>query len=694
MASPFAKYQGQRVQEIPGGFIEAYGRAGESIGRGILSIGESVVKGMEAAEQQKVVNAQLKPLISKDVQSVENFIQQGWLRKNEDGSVAVTAEGAGKFDTDRLNKAIAIYGMTNGGTKQMDRAGAAEIAATYQTFDAEQKAKVERIKAEADATKAEAEAGALNAKREADEVLTLKSVADTLLATANTLQAEGLSLAGTDPEAAALRFAAASAARGRHNQFLTDELTKRGFDVASYLRLTPTTPVSPAAGIVGTGAPTTLIRPQAAVGEAPALPTPAPTPTQAPVAAPAPAQTPATQPPAPAAPAAAPAPAPAGVAPSSRSLLLGITPAAQEAAPQGVAGAPQKPLAAGVAKEAAQAQQIVAAAVTEAQKIQASNIERRNLYAATAANLRRTIAMSGVTGEEREKLEKQALGYETLITTLGKAISDAEAAAAASATVSISQTKASREAAADVNKLYPRLVGTGYVYSGYVSAADTYKDNIVAALADPNVPQFQGSLTEAKDILTARSTFMSSAIEMDKAVKARLEAGDPYLERFSYTADDLVTYAKGNIAEKTLLASLRKAIVSGGNFSDADRQFVMEAIAAINTADPTKRAEYFKALNDEMARIMYRMFQSRLDNEGFVYRPDLDPTYKGSANEKAETDFKGTFLTDTSGRSTLSSLISEQRSKGGSAFASARAKAEAGMTEFVSSALADRVKGS
>jgi hypothetical protein len=34
MASPFAKYQSEQVQQMAPGFVEAYGRAGASIGQG------------------------------------------------------------------------------------------------------------------------------------------------------------------------------------------------------------------------------------------------------------------------------------------------------------------------------------------------------------------------------------------------------------------------------------------------------------------------------------------------------------------------------------------------------------------------------------------------------------------------------------------------------------------------------------
>ena len=51
MASPFAKYQSEQVQQIAPGFVEAYGNAGRSIGQGLAAIGQAAVQGYEEAEK-------------------------------------------------------------------------------------------------------------------------------------------------------------------------------------------------------------------------------------------------------------------------------------------------------------------------------------------------------------------------------------------------------------------------------------------------------------------------------------------------------------------------------------------------------------------------------------------------------------------------------------------------------------------
>lgn len=70
MASPFQKYQSEQVQQIAPGFVEAYGRAGASIGQGIAQIGANVAKGLEIADENRkkeiATKAALAPYIRND----------------------------------------------------------------------------------------------------------------------------------------------------------------------------------------------------------------------------------------------------------------------------------------------------------------------------------------------------------------------------------------------------------------------------------------------------------------------------------------------------------------------------------------------------------------------------------------------------------------------------------------------------
>ncbi len=182
-----------------------------------------------------------------------------------------------------------------------------------------------------------------------------------------------------------------------------------------------------------------------------------------------------------------------------------------------------------------------------------------------------------------------------------------------------------------------------------------------AALTTAYGPQFQGSFDDVKDTLSSLDGFMKAAIATDKAIDKRLASGDQYLDRLAFTSRDFTTLATGNVAEKMLLANMRKAIVAGGNFSDQDRRFIQEAIASINTLDITKGAKYFKDLNKVMAQMAVSMYADKLAVSGFVYRPDLTGDDKGPMS-KVRKEFDTRFGTGEA-RAALEALIEQQYSK-------------------------------
>ena len=160
------------------------------------------------------------------------------------------------------------------------------------------------------------------------------------------------------------------------------------------------------------------------------------------------------------------------------------------------------------------------------------------------------------------------------------------------------------------------------------------------------------------------------------------------------TSDDYENIAKGNVSEKILLASMRKVIVSGGNFSDADRTFVLEAIASINSVDPTKRNEYFKSLNKVMAGMVFKMYDGKLKSMGVERHLELlSPEDRATAVSDTEKAFKSRFgLDDTNAasgaRTELSALIKE--AKGNKSFISDRKQAESAVATFIDKAKQER----
>lgn len=170
MASPFQKYQGEQVQQIAPGFVEAYGRAGQSIGAGIASLAENVTKGylagQEKAKEEAKVRGSLAPYLKADpkIKAVELALQTGELEKNEDGTVGIRPDLA-ELMTPEAQTAIDFYNRTGGDGSKLTGDSLIEFATQFQAqkaYDAEQAAsedaKLERLKKQAEIDKIYADA--------------------------------------------------------------------------------------------------------------------------------------------------------------------------------------------------------------------------------------------------------------------------------------------------------------------------------------------------------------------------------------------------------------------------------------------------------------------------------------------------------------------------------------------------------
>ena len=170
MASPFQKYQGEQVQQIAPGFVEAYGRAGQSIGAGIAGFAEQVVKGYQVGrerdKQEAILKGQLEPYIKNDERTkrVNDLVSGGVLVKNSDGTVGISAQYADKVDINEANKLLDFYNTTGGDGNKLTGEALTNFAARYQgeqKYAAEQAATA-KAKLENDLT--QAKINDLNAK--------------------------------------------------------------------------------------------------------------------------------------------------------------------------------------------------------------------------------------------------------------------------------------------------------------------------------------------------------------------------------------------------------------------------------------------------------------------------------------------------------------------------------------------------
>lgn len=715
MASPFAKYQSEQVQQMAPGFVEAYGRAGAAIGQGIASVGQSVAKGMEVAEQKKLEQAKLEgalnPYIRTEVGNVEQSIKNGLLVKGADGKITVAPGQEKNVDPNKIGRALDLYNLTDGGKKTLKADELTRAVSTIQSYDAMEKTAAEK-------------AAATRAAKMAEIDYTSK-----LLANASTLS-DGISAfaqqrtqlgiaAGMqgNTQGAASAIAEGRALTDKAMQIRFDAMRAAGINVDAYMPPAPVAqPVRPAAAAVGSGASTLYTVPSdtdfnASLGRfdtrltagsvpapAPAAPAPmapapaAPTATTqaAPMpAAVAPAVQPAAQAPATAqAPAAAPAPA---AKPTARQLMTGQMPAATP--PAQAPGAGQPPAAGQPAARVTTPNAAVAQAEGEIKSLQTAKgiyIEQKRSYEATAA-------VAGLQPDQvrsfkklSEDAFKMSLDIDAQITEKMKLVSTEKASVASGR---IAETKLSLDVTKAVEDIAPSF-GGGWGSKKYWNILQKYPDDPARGLADIRVGGFQGSKTEVIDILGSRSSFIDATMQIENALDERLEKGGVGLfDLLTLNKGDYDAYTKGNIGEKILLASMRKAIVSGGNFSDADRTFVLEAIAAINNLDPRKREDYLKVLNKNMAGMVIGLFDRKLNANGVERRLDLlTPEERAAAVPDTEKAFQQRFGMDEMGNSSasraeLQAIIAEGRKTSG--FNASKSSAASALDKFVADAKAE-----
>jgi hypothetical protein len=298
--------------------------------------------------------------------------------------------------------------------------------------------------------------------------------------------------------------------------------------------------------------------------------------------------------------------------------------------------------------------------------------ERSNYLAANAAILSTLSSSKSIPVSSRENLKKIVEANKNKVDDIDKIITSQRVLLAEQAKAEAEGTKAKAATTSEQRQLVGAfekgapMAGGGWMYSTRANAMEALNRGEIksleeAALTTKFGPQFQGSFDEVKDTLSSLDGFMKAAISTDKAIDKRLASGDQYLDRLAFTSKDFTTLATGNVAEKMLLANMRKAIVSGGNFSDQDRKFILEAVASINTLDPTKGAKYFKDLNKVMAQMAFSMYADKLSVAGFVNRPDLTGDDK-SPMTRVRQDFEARFGTGTA-RAELEALIEQQYGK-------------------------------
>lgn len=767
MASPFAKYQSEQVQQLAPGFVEAYGRAGAAIGQGIAAVGAGVAKGMEVAEQKKLEQAKLEgalnPYIRTEVGNVEQSIANGLLVRGKDGKISVAPGQEKNVDPNKVGRAIDLYNLTDGGKKTLGADELTKAVSTIQSYDAMEKTAAEKAKAARDAKVAELDytSKVLGNAATLSEGIAAFAAQRTQLGIAAGMQG--------DTQGAQLAIAEARALNDKAMGIRLDAMRAAGINVDAYLPSAPVAaPVRPAAAAVGSGASTLYTVPtdtafteslgrfdaMRAAGSAPAPSVSATAPTPATQAStksydyrkmePETAEsftadkfaaTPegwtvqidgvkyikqgnklaSVMPPVgeigkrtgtkemfpdidasslkAAAPSVAAPAAPVAKAPTARQLQTGQLPAVAETPAQATAAGKPPAATPPATGRVTTPNAAVAQAEAEIKSLQAA----KDIYIEQQRRLKTMASVAGLQPDQVKSFNKMAedafkmsLDIDDQITKKMTLISTEKSTGASGR---IAETKLSLDVTKAVEDIAPSF-GGGWGSKKYWNILEKYPDDPARGLSDIRVGGFQGSKTEVIDILGSRASFIDATMSIEDALDERLEKGGVGLfDLLTINKGDYDAYTKGNIGEKILLASMRKAIVSGGNFSDADRTFVLEAIAAINNLDPRKREEYLKVLNQNMASMVIGLFDRKLNANGVERRLDLlTPEERAQAVPATEKAFQQRFGIDDTGkapaaRATLQAIIAEGRKSSG--FNASKSSAASALDRFVADAKAE-----
>ena len=163
----FQKYQGEQVNQIPAGYVEAMG----SMGKAYQQVGASVSAGMQEAQKRSDEEAKLQgslsPYLRRDgrTQAVESALSTGLLKKDEQGNVIIPDDNKNKFDMNVAGPAIEFYNKTGGDGSRLSGSDLTRLATQFEAqrkYDAEQAGiadkAMERAKTQAEINKLNAEA--------------------------------------------------------------------------------------------------------------------------------------------------------------------------------------------------------------------------------------------------------------------------------------------------------------------------------------------------------------------------------------------------------------------------------------------------------------------------------------------------------------------------------------------------------
>ena len=622
MASPFAKYQSEQVQQMAPGFVEAYGRAGESIAKGISTAASAVAGGIQQYQQEQkeeiATKAALSPYIRNDerIKRAEDFAKAGIFTKAADGTLTVSADWADKVNMPEVDKVLSFYNTTGGDGSKLSGDALIEFTARFQSEQKYVSDQAGRAKAKLDLDLQQAQIDELKSKA-AERAQNAGAYGAAILST----------LGGTPNASASLPYITLpdTSSPSFPNTITGTPVSKADTNVpavaaptAISTALTAGTAAKQSADEVAveTGAaPEPKISAALATGTTPAAPKQP--------AAKAPAMAPAAEAPAAETPAAAPA------APVTYDVPAKAAEVAEKMkAVEGKRAAIRTKFATQrVATEgeiAASRANVLAAAPRNKVGLDLASstaaFNERRLKSIADAEDRETKAVDA----EAEAIKSEFTNYQAAATAVRQGKTEerlTQQATLENKKAELAAAKAADDKTIDLVQGYP-TIGIWTAIGSQMTDPKTGKKVDPALVA--GIPRIGDA--QRNNIIEVNVGYGSAQgflLKMDDILRDRKASDNDIRDRFRLTAANMKGYFEAELASVFGVATFRKAIVSGGNFSDADREFVKSAITYLNTAAADMSSEDLKSSVDALSGFINAMYQRQMEYNGMRYAPDV-----------------------------------------------------------------------
>ena len=698
MASPFAKYQSEQVQQIAPGFIEGFAKAGASIGQGIATIGAGVGKYIEDTEKKKQEEAKIQgalaPYLKTDprVQGVKQFLASGWLKKDDTGNVFVPDEFKDKFDPAKAADAISFYNEIGGDGSKLTGTALTKFATAFESekkYAAEQAGledkRIEKLKTLAEIRELEskaaerfgkvARAGIISAFGEGVDMSTLNvdnyagptgSVLDgTPYASGGSSLANRGAGSPVAPPSILSPFAGSTP--------LDINVSPNGFSLTPTSGPTFAAPSGFTPARYNAGAPTAQALKAAAPSPTQSTPTPAGGASLVPADLPNAVKAPMT---------------PVETTTGTSTAYLQEIPKLQQARVE-LDNSWRKDISAFTANYQIGLSRLTGMGATS-EELKAYNEQFESIYKLKAVRYQANIdsIKDRLAGFEKSAEEARKAQAATLAQTAEGRAKDAEQRAkdaeqrekdkAAMTKIEFeakygSPVKAGKEAPASDKKATFAATVQGRIQGAGVLPGRTAGTEQVALRRAANEEHVKimkdyptwyniGLTTKGGDEYQFDLLQYPTSAPIDATIKAKVdesvvgyqegrvfltgllaavESTDEarvknYLDRFLATTSKDDVFAEGQMLGQFGVAAFRRAIVSGGNFSDADREYVAKIITQLNTANPFANKTYLREQTKKLAAFIDQKFRAGLTAQGV--RLDLD---KSEAFLKREGDVAG-----------------------------------------------------